>query len=235
MTDTATDRAPGRDLILLSGGLDSTTALALAHRDGRAGMALTVDYGQRHRKEVRAAKAVAEHYGVRWELLELLTWGSMLKGSALTDPTVPVPHGHYAAPSMSTTVVPNRNATLLMAAAGIAMANGCTAVVTAIHAGDHAIYPDCRPEFFRSARATMELGTDGAVTLHAPFVNVTKTQIAALAGELDVPIDLTWSCYEGGAYHCGRCGTCVERIEALADAGVLDPTEYLTDRPEVDA
>lgn len=224
------DRATGRDLILLSGGLDSTTALALAHRDGRAGLALTVDYGQRHRKEVRAAMTIAEHYGVRWELLELLTWGSMLKGSALTDPTVPVPHGHYAAPSMATTVVPNRNATLLMAAAGIAIANECTRVVTAVHVGDHPVYPDCRPQFLTAARHTMELGTDGAVTIAAPFMFHTKTDIAALAGQLDVPVDLTWSCYEGGALHCGQCGTCTERIEAFTDAGVLDPTEYVDDR-----
>lgn len=221
---------PHRDLVLLSGGLDSTTALALSHHGRTVGMAVSVDYGQRHRREIQAAQRIAEHYVVRWELLELLTWGSMLTGSALTDTTVPVPHGHYAAPAMAVTVVPNRNAVLLMAAAGIALANGCTRVVTAVHAGDHHVYPDCRPAFIESARRTIELGTDGAVTLHAPFVSYTKTDIAELAGALDAPTDLTWSCYEGGDIHCGRCGTCVERVEAFTDAGVPDPTEYATDR-----
>ncbi|MDQ0376510.1 7-cyano-7-deazaguanine synthase QueC [Amycolatopsis thermophila] len=215
-----------RDLVLLSGGLDSATALGLRHAEGTARVALSVNYGQRHARELRSAAEVAAHYGVEHRVLDLTSWGTHLSGSALTDTDVAVPHGHYAAPSMAATVVPNRNATLLMAAAGVALSTGCTHVVAAMHAGDHPIYPDCRPEFVDAARRTIELGTDGAVTLDAPFVHISKTAIAARAGDLAVPVGLTWSCYEGREVHCGQCGTCVERREAFADSGVADPTVY---------
>lgn len=212
------------DLVLLSGGLDSTTLLA--QYVTTTGVALSVNYGQRHARELVAAAAVAAHYGVPHVVLDLAGWGALLTGSSLTDRSVPVPHGHYAAPSMAATVVPNRNATMLMAAAGVAQARGLSRVLTAVHAGDHPIYPDCRPGFITAAARAAELGTDGAVTIAAPFVAVTKTDIARLAGELAVPIGLTWSCYEGGAVHCGLCGTCTERRDSLAEAGVPDPTEY---------
>lgn len=215
------------DLVLLSGGLDSSTALGLSSKAGTARFALSIDYGQRHARELRAATEIANHYQVEHRVLDLTSWGRHLTGSALTDNSVEVPYGHYASLTMATTVVPNRNATLLMAAAGIAQSVGCTHVVTAVHSGDHYIYPDCRPDFIDAARRTIELGTDGAVTLDAPFVNISKTAIVARAADLGVPIGLTWSCYEGGDLHCGQCGTCVERIESFIDAGIDDPTEYL--------
>lgn len=214
------------DLVLLSGGLDSTTALAHSHHAGTAKLAVSVDYGQRHRRELDAAARVAGHYRVEHLVLDFTGWGALLGGSALTDRSVEVPHGHYADPTMAVTVVPNRNATLLAAAAGVAAAHGCTHVVTAVHAGDHPVYPDCRPEFVDAARRTIELGTGEQVTLDAPFVHMSKTDIAALAGALGAPVGLTWSCYEGQSLHCGQCGTCVERIEAFRDAGVTDPTAY---------
>lgn len=217
---------PRTDLILLSGGLDSATLLADRVDAGTARLALSVDYGQRHARELAAAADLAGHYGVTHHVLDLRGWGSLLAGSALTDRAVEVPHGHYADESMKATIVPNRNATLLMAAAGVAIATGCTHVLTAVHAGDHPIYPDCRPGFIVAAADAARLGTDGAVTILAPFVDGTKTDIARLAGRLGLPVGLTWSCYEGGTEHCGRCGTCVERIEALRDAGVADPTPY---------
>lgn len=215
------------DLVLLSGGMDSTTALARAVDEGTAGGTISVDYGQRHRKELDAAKLVAEFYGLPNLVLDLTSWGRLLGGSSLTDPSVEVPHGHYADPSMALTVVPNRNATLLMAAAGVAWALGLERVVTAVHAGDHPVYPDCRPEFLDAARHAMELGTEKRVTLYAPFVTWTKTEIAAEGYRLKAPLGLTWSCYEGRGVHCGQCGTCTERIEAFRDAGVPDPTVYV--------
>ena len=224
MPNTATRR----DLVLLSGGLDSTTLLALRAAKNTAALALSINYGQRHRRELHAATRIADYYGVDHAILDLTSWGRLLTGSALTDPTIDVPHGHYADESMRVTVVPNRNATLLMAAAGIAQTRGCTHVLTAVHAGDHPIYPDCRPEFIDAANRAAQLGTDGAVTIEAPFATITKTDIAAWARNLAVPVELTWSCYEGGEIHCGRCGTCVERIEALTDAGITDPTPYRT-------
>jgi 7-cyano-7-deazaguanine synthase len=206
--------------------MDSSTLLAEAAQTGTARLAVSIDYGQRHVREIAAAVVVAVHYGVELVALDLTGWGSRLTGSALTDPNVEVPHGHYADESMRATVVPNRNATLLSAAAGVAQARGCDRVLTAVHAGDHPIYPDCRPEFIAAIARATELATDGAVTIAAPFTHQTKTDIARLAGKLGVPIALTWSCYEGGDAHCGQCGTCIERREALRDAGVPDPTAY---------
>lgn len=216
-----------RDLVLLSGGLDSSTLLARSHKDGTAAVALSVNYGQRHRRELDAASQIAAFYGVEHIVLDLTSWGALLSGSALTDPAVSVPHGHYADESMRSTIVPNRNATLLMAAAGVAISRGCTHVLTAVHAGDHPIYPDCRPDFVQAANYAVELGTDGAVAIEAPFATISKTDIATLARDIEVPIHLTWSCYEGGARHCGQCGTCTERREALTEAGVNDFTSYL--------
>lgn len=215
-----------RDLVLLSGGLDSSTLLAQCASDATAGLALSVDYGQRHIRELEAAAAIARHYGVEHLVLDLTDWGRLLPGSALTDRSVTVPHGHYADETMAATVVPNRNATLLMAAAGVALAAGCTRVLFAAHAGDHPVYPDCRPTFIAAAAYAAELGTDGRVTIAAPFAQMTKADIAHLAATLAVPIALTWSCYEGGARHCGRCGTCVERAEALDCAFDVDSTDY---------
>lgn len=220
------------DLVLLSGGLDSTTAVAMSADANRLGGAIAVDYGQRHRRELDAAAAVAKHYGVPLTTLDLRAWGRLLTGSALTDPTVAVPHGHYAAANMATTVVPNRNATFLMAAVGVAQANGHDVVVTAVHAGDHAVYADCRPAFIAAADRAARLSTDSAVGISAPFAYLSKTEIAAIAATVDAPLQLTWSCYEGGDAHCGRCGTCVERIEAFRDAGLVDPTRYVTDFTE---
>lgn len=214
------------DLVLLSGGLDSSTLLADCVARGTAKLALSVDYGQRHSRELDGAADIARHYRMPWYVLDLRSWGKLLKGSALTDSRVDVPHGHYADESMKATIVPNRNATLLMAACGVALAHGCDKVVTAVHAGDHPVYPDCRPAFIDAIANAACVGTDYAVTIDAPFVMWSKTDIARHADELAVPIGLTWSCYEGGEVHCGQCGTCVERIEALHDAGVPDPTQY---------
>lgn len=219
-------------LVLLSGGMDSTTLLAQAKEAGPVAAAVSVDYGQRHRKELDAAARIATWYGVDHHVLDLTGWGKLLVGSALTDPSVDVPHGHYAAPTMVATIVPNRNATMLMAAVGIAQALGAREVLTAVHAGDHAIYPDCRPEFVEAARQAAELGTDGAVTIDAPFVQMSKTGIALLGHKLLAPLGWSWSCYEGGERHCGRCGTCVERREAFADAQLHDPTPYATEAVE---
>lgn len=212
-------------VVLLSGGMDSSTVLAhVLNGDGVGGaLAVFVDYGQRHVRERESARLVASHYGVPLVELDLRAFGASVK-SALTVAGANVPHGHYAADNMALTVVPNRNATLLSAAAGIAASNGSTVVLTAVHAGDHAVYADCRPEFIRAISKATLLGCGVAIT--APFVDMTKAQIAELGGELHVPYHLTWSCYEGGEKHCGRCGTCVERAEAFSDAGVPDPTDY---------
>jgi 7-cyano-7-deazaguanine synthase len=188
-----------------------------------------VNYGQRHIRERVSAQAVADHYGIELVELDLRSFGSSVR-SALTRPNeVAVPHGHYTAETMVATVVPNRNATLLSAAAGIASSRGMTVVKTAVHAGDHAVYPDCRPEFIAALDAATRLGC--GVGIDAPFVHRSKADIAGIGAHLGVPYRLTWSCYEGGQpdnpdQHCGRCGTCCERAEAFQLAGVPDPTDY---------
>ncbi|AYP69989.1 QueC-like queuosine biosynthesis [Mycobacterium phage CRB2] len=206
-------------LALLSGGLDSTTLTRFVNADA----ALFIDYGQRHIREYDSALAIAIFYSIPLYELNLSTWGRSVE-SALTSPGQEVPHGHYAADNMAKTVVPNRNAVLLSCAAGIAASHGHDRVVTAVHAGDHAVYPDCREDFINAIDAATNLAC--GVRIEAPFVRLSKADIAKMAGEMGVPIALTWSCYEGGEQHCGRCGTCVERAEAIHLAGIADPTHY---------
>jgi 7-cyano-7-deazaguanine synthase len=153
--------------------------------------------------------------------------GAALTGSALTD-DIDVPDGHYAEESMRVTVVPNRNAIMLTVAFGIAAARGDDAVATAVHGGDHFIYPDCRPAFTQSFEAMQKMALDGYadVSLYTPFVHQTKADIVTAGTLHNTPFADTWSCYKGGEHHCGRCGTCVERREAFDLAGVVDPTRY---------
>lgn len=210
-------------VVLLSGGLDSTTALADALTVRPVAAAVFVNYGQRHLREQRSAEAVAAHYGVELLSLDLRAFGASVR-SALTSPGVAVPHGHYAEDNMAATVVPNRNAVMLSAAAGIAASRGAEFVVTAVHAGDHPVYADCRPGFVAALSRATRLACGVAVV--APFVDASKAWIVGRAAQLGAPLHLTWSCYEGGDRHCGRCGTCVERAEAFHEAGVPDPTDY---------
>jgi len=222
-----------KSVVIFSGGMDSATALYRECEDrwtadGASGvLALSFDYGQRHRKELEFASALCKSIGIEHAVVDLRSLASLLPGNALTG-DVPVPHGHYAAPTMIKTVVPNRNAIMLSVAFAVAAANGATRVVTGVHAGDHAIYPDCRPEFVETFALMESLSLSGVamVELVTPFVRVTKTDIVREGHRLGVPWASTWSCYEGGELHCGQCGTCVERREAFRDAGVVDPTEY---------
>ena len=214
---------------LLSGGLDSSTLVADLLEHGHGVVALSVHYGQCHRRELDAAAVIATHYDVEHEVVDLsaLREAGLFAGSALTDDSVPVPHGHYEAPTMKTTVVPNRNMLLLSVAAALAIARGLDAIAYAAHAGDHAVYPDCRPEFIEAMSAALALCDYRKLELHTPFAHGDKAAIVARAHALGVPLGKTWSCYEGGVHHCGQCGTCVERKQAFAKADVADPTEYL--------
>jgi len=187
--------------------------------------AITIDYGQRHRKEIEAAYRVARSCGVARTLVPLGSLSCVLGGSALTS-EIPVPEGHYADKSMRQTVVPNRNMILLSIAIACAMSRGASRVVYGAHKGDHAIYPDCRPVFVDAMRRAAEVAGYSPVRIEAPFVQLTKADIVRIGHELNVPFVDTWSCYNGREKHCGRCGTCVERKEAFALARVSDPTEY---------
>lgn len=215
-------------VVVASGGLDSTVALALYASRRHRLTTVSINYGQRHRRELDAAADVAEHYGADHILVDVPTLGAVLGGSALTDPGVDVPLGHYAAPSMAATVVPNRNAILANIAVGIAVARKADTVALGVHAGDHPIYPDCRPAFLAALNECVAAATAGYHTpaVEAPFLTWTKDEVVRLGAMLRAPLILTWSCYQGGPMHCGRCGTCVERREAFDLAGVADPTRW---------
>jgi len=214
-------------LVVCSGGLDSVTlAYKVAEKDSLTSL-LSFDYGQRHSKEVDFAKHCADQLSVPHIVIDLSQVGAQLTGSALTD-DIDIPDGHYAEDSMKITVVPNRNAIMMTIAFGLATSQGADAVAMAVHGGDHFIYPDCRPEFIESFATMQKHALDGLsdIELYTPFLHTNKTEIARQAQQYNVPIDETWSCYKGDDIHCGRCGTCVERIEAFHLAGVSDPTEY---------
>lgn len=215
-----------KTVAIFSGGLDSTVMLHQLIGGGDEVLALSVDYGQRHRRELEHARSIATDLGLRWQLADLSAIRPLLAGSSQTSDDVPVPHGHYAAENMKQTVVPNRNMIMLAVAAGWAISEKADRVAYGAHAGDHTIYPDCRPEFADALGKAIALADWHHVALHCPFIKLSKTDIVRLGAELGVDFARTWSCYEGGKLHCGRCGTCVERREAFAKAGVTDPTQY---------
>jgi 7-cyano-7-deazaguanine synthase len=217
-------------VVTVSGGLDSVTLAHVLADEGHELVCLSFDYGQRHAKEVAFARACATRLGAPHHTVDLRSVGELLTGSALTDDAVAVPEGHYADDSMAMTVVPNRNAIMLSVAIGVAVARGASAVATAVHAGDHPVYPDCRPAFIEAIEHEARIANAGFAVdgfrILAPFVDLTKDQIVRRGSALGVPYSQTWSCYVGGDLHCGRCGTCVERREAFELAGVEDPTAY---------
>ena len=216
-----------KTIVICSGGLDS---VSLAHRVAQEDTLialLSFDYGQRHVKEVEYAASCATRLGVPHKVVDIRQIGAALSGSALTD-DVAVPDGHYAEETMKMTIVPNRNAIMLTVAFGMAAAENADAVATAVHGGDHFIYPDCRPGFVRAFQAMQDAALEGVaqVRLHTPYIDGSKADIVADGARHGVPFAETWSCYKGGEIHCGRCGTCVERREAFHLAGVPDPTVY---------
>jgi 7-cyano-7-deazaguanine synthase len=218
-------------VIVASGGMDSATLAYLYKSLGFDLILVGFNYGQRHKKELSYLEKLGERLSAPVRIVDLQILSQVLHGSSLTSGDVDVPDGHYAEETMRATVVPNRNAIMLSIATGIAVAEGASVVATGVHAGDHYIYPDCRPQFIDALSLAFQYGTEGHApgdfALVAPFVELTKADIAGMGHELGVDYSITWSCYKGGEIHCGRCGTCVERIEAFLDAGVEDPTDYV--------
>ena len=218
---------PKRLIVLLSGGLDSAVLASLLMAEGHEIEAISFDYGQRHRREIESARAIAVRLGIMHLIVDIRSFAMVADRSSLTG-SAPVPHGHYAEESMKSTVVPNRNTIFVAYAAARAISAGMDGVAIAAHAGDHTIYPDCRAEWVSAVQNVIRAGNWDAdrFEIHAPFLSLSKADIVGLGAMHDAPMRLTWSCYEGGLIHCGRCGTCIERKEAFSLIGLEDPTEY---------
>jgi len=222
-----------KTVIVYSGGLDSTVLLYHLRASGHELHALSIDYGQRHRCELDRAADLCEELGIPHPTADLSAIQPLLAGSSLTSPEIEVAEGHYTEESMKSTVVPNRNMIFLALATGHALSIKAGQVAYAAHSGDHAIYPDCRNEFAEAMAAAIRIADWNPVELMRPFVDWTKADIVHRGAELGVPFARTWSCYKGGAQHCGRCGTCIERREAFDLAKVEDPTPYAAEAPSV--
>ncbi len=192
----------------------------------RIALAISFDYGSNHNaKEIPFAKLHCQRLGIKHITIPLAFMKEYFKSSLLSGAEA-IPEGHYADENMKSTVVPFRNGIMLAIAAGIAETNDISHIMIANHSGDHTIYPDCRENFISAMSAATHAGTYNGVTLFAPYTNITKSQIAKRGKELGIDYTETWSCYKGGEKHCGKCGTCVERKEALRDAGIEDKTLY---------
>lgn len=218
-------------VVLCSGGMDSVAALYRAAREHAVVAVLSFDYGSKHNhRELPFAAEHAAKLGIRHEVIAL-DFVNRLFASDLLKSGGDVPEGHYEAANMKQTVVPFRNAIMLSIACGLAESVGAEGLVIAAHTGDHAIYPDCREEFMQAMADAMRFGTYAGIQLLRPFIAMTKAQIALDGARHGVDFARTWSCYKGGAIHCGKCGTCVERREAFALTGLPDPTEYESELP----
>lgn len=218
-------------VVLCSGGMDSVVALHWAGHEHTVAAVISFDYGAKHNhRELPCAAEQAALRGARHEVVKL-DFVDRLFDSSLLKSGGEIPDGHYEAANMKQTVVPFRNAIMLAIATGFAESIAAEGLVIAAHGGDHAIYPDCREDFMRAMGETMKLGTYAGVQLLRPFITMTKADIARAGAQLGVDFSKTWSCYKGGVIHCGKCGTCVERREAFALAGVLDPTVYVETGP----
>ena len=222
-----------RAVVLLSGGMDSATALAIALKDGFEVTALSVDYGQRHRKELDSARRVARHFGVKDHRVALLDL-TPIGGSALTDKRIQVPEQRRLeeiGQGIPPTYVPARNTILLSYALGLAETTGATAIYIAANALDYSGYPDCRPEFYRAFQEVARLGTKRGVEgdlieIRTPLIALSKADIVRKGEELGVPWALTWSCYQGEEKACGVCDSCQLRLKGFREAGVKDPLLY---------
>ncbi|MBQ6227138.1 MAG: 7-cyano-7-deazaguanine synthase QueC [Prevotella sp.] len=211
-------------IIILSGGMDSVTLLY--DQKDRIALAITFDYGSNHNKrEAAFARKHCEALGIEHLLIPLDFMGRYFKSSLLEGADA-IPEGDYDEANMKSTVVPFRNGIMLSIACGIAESRGLTKVMIANHFGDHSIYPDCRAEFIRPMSEAMRAGTYIGVEIMAPYTDISKTGIALIGKRLGIDYSQTYSCYKGGERHCGKCGTCVERKEALREAGIEDTTLY---------
>lgn len=210
--------------MVVSGGMDSTTMLYEYAAD--IALAVTFNYGSNHNaREIECARYNCEKLGIELIVVDMPFVGKLFESSLLSGADA-IPEGNYDDENMRSTVVPFRNGIMLAVAAGLAESRGLKRLMMANHGGDHAIYPDCRPGFVDAMSKAINEGTYDHITISAPYTNITKTDICRHGATLGIDYAHTYSCYKGGAKHCGRCGTCTERKQAFRDAGVEDPTVY---------
>lgn len=212
-------------VVIYSGGMDSFTVLNRAIKEGFDVHALTFNYGQRHVKEVEYAKGVCEDLNVPHKIVDISAINSIIAGSSLTD-DIDVPEGHYESDNMKQTVVPNRNMILLSLAIGYAVSLEATKVYYGAHSGDHAIYPDCRPEFVKKMQDVAAIANYEAIDIAVPYLNNDKIEILADGLKMGLDYSKTWTCYNGRELACGKCGACQERLEAFSKNKVTDPLVY---------
>jgi 7-cyano-7-deazaguanine synthase len=212
-------------VVIFSGGMDSFTVLNQVARQGYEIFALSFNYGQRHSKELDYARKACQQLGIKHKIVDISAINELIGGSALTS-DIAVPEGHYAEASMQSTVVPNRNMILLSLAVGYAVSVGANQAYYGAHSGDHAIYPDCRPEFVARMNEVCAIANYEAVEIVTPFLFNSKIEILKAGLDMELDYALTWTCYNGRDLACGKCGACQERLEAFAENGITDPLEY---------
>ncbi|WP_417687046.1 7-cyano-7-deazaguanine synthase QueC [Pseudidiomarina gelatinasegens] len=212
-------------VVIYSGGMDSFTVLHHALKQGHDVYALSFNYGQRHVRELDAAATVCKSLGINHKVVDITAINTLLAGSSLTS-DIDIPEGHYEAESMQSTVVPNRNMILLALAIGYAVSIKAEAVYYGAHSGDHAIYPDCRPEFVEKMNAVSLIANYEPIPIEVPFLTNSKADILAAGLAMGLDYAQTWTCYNGREKACGKCGACVERLEAFAANNCVDPLPY---------
>lgn len=212
-------------VVIYSGGMDSFTILNRAHKEDLDIYALTFDYGQKHSKEIEFARNVCKELGVAHKVIDITAINQLLQSSSLTSDT-DIPEGHYEAANMKSTVVPNRNMILLSLAIGYAVDIGAQKVFYGAHSGDHAIYPDCRPDFVHAMNKVAKLANYEPVDIVTPYLNSSKIDILRDGLSMRLDYAKSWTCYNGREKACGKCGSCVERLEAFEKNNATDPLDY---------
>ena len=205
--------------------MDSTTLLYYLLKKKFSVEAISFNYGQKHQKELRSARNICEALKIPFNIINMQFLGNSLN-SSLTQAGKKIPNGHYASKNMKSTVVPNRNLIMTSIANAIGLSRGIKKIALAVHAGDHAVYPDCRPIFIDSLEETLIVSSGENVRVLTPFIEMSKSDILKIGLKLDVPYKKTWSCYNGRKKACGKCGTCIERLEAFKDNNAIDLLKY---------
>jgi len=214
-----------RTVVIYSGGMDSFTLLNKVIQDGYHVYTISFDYGQRHQKELKYAKNVCQTLNIIHKEIDIKNINSLLKGSALTD-DLPIPLQSYDVSTMKTTVVPNRNMILISLATAYAISLQATCIFYGAHHDDGAVYPDCRPEFVSKINEVTNICDWTPITVYAPYLNATKTDILKDGLAMNLDYSQTWTCYNGKSLACGACGACLSRLKAFQNLGITDPIHY---------